>query len=86
MIARPAGKKVEDMLARSMAWHYLKQFGLERPKVSNTRAADSAAKIDVQKMREQRSNSKRLTGIPQSSRQLNVAQELKIFKMQPLQM
>ena len=73
MIARPAGKKVEDMLARSMAWHYLKQFKLERPKVSIVRAADSATKIDVQKMGEQRSISRRPKVILKSSRQLNVA-------------
>ena len=30
---RLAGPKVEDMFARSMAWQYLKQFGVKRPKV-----------------------------------------------------
>ena len=69
------------MLARCMAWHYLKGFGLERPRVANLRGKDSTAKIDVQKMGKERSISKRPTAIPISSRLLNVAQEPKIFKM-----
>ena len=80
-IARPAGKKVEDMLARCLAWHYLKGFGLERPRVTTLRGKDSTAKIDVQKMGKERSIPKRQAAIPQSSRLLNVAQEPKIFKM-----
>ena len=81
---RPAGNKIEDMLARSMAWHYLKQSGIKRPKVAIIRAADPATQIDVQKMGEQRSTFKRPTVAPKSSRRLNVAQEPKIFKKMPL--
>ena len=82
---RPAGKKVEDMLARSLAWQFLKQAGLERPRVTIFRAKDATSKIDVMKMGEERSTLKKPTGILQSSRLLNVAKEPKIFKMQPLQ-
>ena len=82
----PADKKIEDMFARSMAWHYLKQSGIERPKVTIMGATDPAAKIDVEKMKEQRSTLKRPTIAPKSSRRLNVAQEPKIFKKIPLQM
>ena len=40
---RLASPKVEDMFARSMAWMYLKKFGLKRPKVINIKANSSSA-------------------------------------------
>ena len=80
-VVRSAGKKVEDMFARSMAWYYLKQFGLNRPKVVIVRARNTSTKVDVKKMVEERSTAKRVKVIPHSSRRLNVAQKPKIFKM-----
>ena len=37
------------MLARSLAWQFLKQFGLERPRVVVVRTKHTTAKIDIQK-------------------------------------
>ena len=40
---------VESMLARSLAWQFLKTFGKERPRVVIVRATCATAKIDIQK-------------------------------------
>ena len=42
---------VESMLARSLAWQYLKQFGVKRPRVVIIGAKCATAKVDIQKYR-----------------------------------
>ena len=57
ILARPA---VESMLARSLAWQFLKQCGLKRPKVVIIKATYATAKLDIQKYKRSSTGSKNL--------------------------
>ena len=57
------------MLARSLAWQFLKQSGLKRPKVVIIKATCATTKLDIQKYKRFSTGSKNLRdNIPMSYR------------------